>query len=229
MEIDDLKKAWNSYSSTESEKHQLEKDSINQMLQTKTKTLVERIDRNIRIGLLILFAYLIYLVLSEMLVNNYIHDQAIKYPEWMWPIDVFSITLIITTYLFFAIRYLKIKRNFSVDNHLQTFLQAIVDTILLYRRMFYLVIAIMIINITLAFIAGFYQGLMIQNGNTAGNFENFTMSELILLTSFGLLILGLLISVTIFLLRWGFNKLYGRYLHILNDTLKELNEASAVE
>jgi hypothetical protein len=34
-----------------------------------------------------------------------------------------------------------------------------------------------------------------------------------------------MIAGTFFLLRWGFNKLYGRYLVKLNEPLKELDES----
>ena len=229
MEFDDLKSAWNTYSTQEVDKHHLGKESIHELLRTQTKTLVDRIDRNLRIGMGILFAFIAYVILDSLYLSEILIKEPIQYPTWMVPLDIFSNTLIVASYLFFVIRYLKIKRNFSVDLQLKDFLNGILDTLKTYRRMFYLAVIILLINMIASFSAGLYQGIKYNIGNLPAGMENFTTSKIVLIILIGLSVLIPLIALTFFILRWGFNKLYGRYLDRLNETLKELDESGIGE
>ncbi|HLN73342.1 MAG TPA: hypothetical protein VK205_08600 [Prolixibacteraceae bacterium] len=225
MELKDLKSAWNTYSSQEMDKHRLGKESINELLRHKTRTLVDKIDRNIRIGMGLLLLFIAYVLLDDIYLSKILIKEPIEYPHWMYPMDIFSNTLIVTTYLFFVIRYLKIKRHFSVDVHLRDFLTGILDTITTYRRMFYLAVIILLINICVSFTAGMYAGLKFTFGNTPGGMDHLPTTKIFTLIGIGLAILIPLVAAVFFILRWGFNKLYGRYLVKLNDTLKELDES----
>ena len=224
MDLNDLKSAWNTYSSQEADKHHLGKETINEMLRNRTNTLIERIDRNIRIGIGILLAYIAYIIIDDLYLSKILIKEPLHYPSWMIPLDIFSNTLIITTYLFFVIRYLKIKRNFSVDLHLKEFLTGILDTLKTYRRLFYLAVIILLINMIVSFAAGLYEGVKFSTGNATGGLENLSTSKIFLIIGVGLAVLIPMIAGTFFILRWGFNKLYGRYLVSLNETLTELDE-----
>lgn len=224
MDLNDLKSAWNTYSSQEVNKHHLGKETINEMLRNRTNTLIERIDRNIRIGIGILLVYIAYVIFDDLYLSKIIIKEPIQYPSWMVPIDIFSVVLIVATYLFFVFRYLKIKRNFSVDLHLKEFLTSILDTLKTYRRLFYLAVIILLINMIVSFAAGLYEGIKFSTGNASGGLENLSTSKIFLIIGVALAVLIPLIAGTFFLLRWGFNKLYGRYLDSLNETLLELNE-----
>ena len=59
MDLKDLKTAWNAYSSKEVDKHRLGKEAIDEMLKKRTKSLVDRIDRNIRIGVAVLLVFVV--------------------------------------------------------------------------------------------------------------------------------------------------------------------------
>lgn len=229
MEFKDLKSAWDKYSSQEVDKHHLGKESIHELLRTKTKTLVDRIDRNLRIGMVILLVFIAYVFVDDLVLSKIKIIESIEYPTWLYPLDVFTNTLIVTTYLFFVIRYLKIKRSFSVDLQLKDFLVGILDTMKTYRRMFYLVVIILIINMMVSFSAGLYLGIKFGADKIPGGIESFTASKLFLIIGVGLLFLLPMIAGTFFLLRWGFNRLYGRYLIKLNETLQELNESETGE
>lgn len=224
MDIKDLKAAWDTYSSQEMNKHRLGKESINELLKNRTQSLVDRIDRNIRIGMGVLLIFIVYVVVDSIFLSDIpraIVHQTIEYPKWLIPIDIFSTTLIITTYLFFILRYLKIKRSFSVQLQLKDLLLGIRETLKTYRRMFYLAVVILLINITVSFIAGVYQGL--------GLIENLTTSKILSAIGISLLIIVLMVGISFFILRWGFNKLYGQYLVSLNETLRELDESEIAE
>ena len=226
MELKDLKSAWSTYSSQEMDKHRLGKESINELLRHKTKTLMDKIDRNIRIGMGILLVFIAYVILDDLYLSKILIKEPIEYPKWMYPLDIFSNVLIVTTYLFFVIRYLKIKRHFSVDLQLKDFLIGILDTITTYRRMFYLAIIILLINICVSFTAGMYAGIKLTVGNAPGGMDNLSVTKIMTIIGIGLAILIPLATAIFFILHWGFNNLYGRYLVKLNDTLKELDESA---
>ena len=226
MEFKDLKSAWDTYSSQEVDKHHLGKESIHELLRNRTKTLVDRIDRNLRIGMGILLAFIAYIILDDLYLSKILIKGPIQYPSWIYPLDVFSNTLIVVTYLFFVVRYLKTKRNFSVDLQLKDFLTGILNTLTTYRRLFYLAVIILLINMVVSFTAGLYEGIKLNTGNIPGGMESLTSSKIIMVIAIGLAVLIPLIALTFFTLRWGFNKLYGRYLESINETLKELDEVN---
>jgi hypothetical protein len=232
MELKDLKSAWVTYSSQEVDKHRLGKDHIHEMLKNRTKSLVDRIDRNIRIGMGILLLFIVYVIIDSIFLSDLpkaIVHRAVEYPKWLIPIDLFSTTLIITTYLFFIIRYLKIKRSFSIHLQLKDLLLGIQETLKTYRRMFYLAVVILMINIIVSFTAGVYQGLKFKADSVTGGIINLTTSQTLKIVGISLLTIILLVAFSFFVLRWGFNKLYGKYLQSLSDTLKELDESETID
>jgi hypothetical protein len=233
MDLNDLKSAWETYSSQEMNKHRLDKDTIRELLKTRTKSLVERIDRNIQIGLGILLIFIGYVIADSMFLSAYfskvIINNIVEYPQWLVPVDFFSITLIVATYLFFVIKYIRIKKNFSIDRQLKDLLQGILETVITYRRLFYLAVAMFLLNLVVVFSAGLYDGLKIQadSGNiSVWQLVSFQIWKLI---GIGLLILVPLITFLFFFLRWGFNKLYGNYLQSIRETIKELDESETTE
>lgn len=228
MELKDLKSAWDTYSSQEVDKHRLGKETIHEMLKSRTKSLVDRIDRNIRIGMGVVLVFIAYTIIDDVYISKWLIKEPIEYPSWMIPIDLFSNVLIVTTYLFFVIRYMRIKRSFSCDTQLKDLLTGILDTIKIYRRMFYLAVIILLINMVIGFAAGLYQGVKF-NTSSGGGLQSLTAGKILIITGIGLAILIPFIAITFFLLRWGFNRLYGRYLIRLNETLQELDESESAE
>lgn len=229
MDLKDLKSAWDTYSSQEVDKHHLGKESITELLRNRTKTLVEKIDRNSRIGMMILLAFIAFIFVDDLFLSKIKIIESIQYPTWMYPLDIFTNLLIVTSYLFFVIRYMKIKRSFSVDLQFKDFLTGILNTIKIYKRLFYLAVIILLINIMVAFVTGYYMGIEYYASKLPGGIESFSVSKIFKIIGVGLLFLLPMIAGTFFLLRWGFNKLYGRYLIRLNETLKELDESGIGE
>lgn len=233
MDLKDLKTAWDTYSSQDVDKHRLGKETIDVMLKNRTKSLVDRIDRNIWIGMFVLGTYITYILLDYLFLSAYLSKkfipELVEYPKWLEPLDVFSNTLIITTYLFFVIRYLKIRRSFSVDFQLKDLLVGIQETLKTYWRMFYLAVVILMLNIIVSFTAGVYQGLKIKADSLNGEIGNLATSKILMVIGISLLIIIPIVALTFSLLHWGFNKLYGRYLIKLNETLQELDETGNAE
>ena len=229
MELKDLKSAWDTYSSQEMVKHQMGKESINELLKTQTRSLVDRIDRNIRIGIFVLLVFIAYVIIDDVYLSKILIKEPITYPSWMRFMDVFSNALIVTTYLFFVICYFRIKRSFSSDTQLKDLLNGILNTLKTYRTMFYMAVIILLINISVSFVAGIYEGVKFKAGVVSGGIITLTTSKILLLIAVGLAILIPIIVLTYLLLHWGFNKLYGKYLVKLNETLTELDESVNVE
>jgi hypothetical protein len=195
------------------------------LLKNRTKTLVDRIDSNIMIGMAIILIFIAYVIIDDVYLSKLILSEPMRYPDWLIPMDIFSNVIIVTTYLFFVLRYWRIKRSFSPDTQLNDLLKGILDTLTTYRRLFYLAVIILLINMVVSFAAGLYQGIKINTDSLSGGIESLSMSKLLIIIAIGLAFLIPLIAGTFFVLRWGFNKLYGRYLVKLNETLLELDES----
>jgi hypothetical protein len=230
MDIKDLKSAWDTYSSQEMDKHRLGKESIHELLRNRTQSLVGRIDRNMRIGMGVLLIFIVYVLIDSFFLADYLSkiivNRVVEYPRWLASIDFFSVILIVTTYLFFVIRYVRIKRGLSIDVQLKALLMGIRETLKTYQRMFYLAVAVLLINMVVGFAAGFYKGLEIQANAISGGIINLTTNQILKIVGISLLILILVIAFLFYILRWGFNKLYGRYLVKLEETLQELDESA---
>jgi hypothetical protein len=224
MELKDLKSAWDTYSSQEMAKHQLGKETINELLKNRTSSMLDRIDRNIWIGLAVLIIFIVYVLYGDLYFSEMLTKEPIDYPSWLNFLDNFTCTLIVTTYLFFVLRYLRIKRSFSVDNQLKDLLIGIVNTLKTYRTMFYMAVIILMIDLGLSFLTPIYRGIKLSTGTVSSGISTLTTTKILTIIGVGLTILIILIALTFLILRWGFNRLYGRYLVKLNETLTELDE-----
>ena len=180
-----------------------------------------------------LFLFISYVLFDSFFLADYfskiIVHQVVEYPKWLIPIDFFSVVLIVTTYLFFVIRYLKIKRGFSIHVQLKDLLMGIRETLKTYQRMFYLAVVVFLLNMMVGFAAGFYEGLKIQADAINGGIINLTTNQTLKIVGISLLAIIVVNAFLFFVFRWGFNKLYGQYLKKLDETLEELDESENIE
>ena len=72
MELKDLKKTWKQLAS----KKEWDEDQIRKMLQHRTGNLIDRIDRNVRIGFIVLFILVVLFVLDDFVSVSYTHLRA---------------------------------------------------------------------------------------------------------------------------------------------------------
>ena len=233
MDIKDLKSAWDTYSSQEMDKHRLGKESIHELLKNRTQSLVGRIDRNMKIGMGVLLLFIAYILFDSIFLADYLSkiivNRVVEYPRWLASIDFFSVILIVTTYLFFVIRYVKIKRGLSIHVQLKDLLMGIRETLKTYQRMFYLAVVVLLINMVVGFVAGFYEGLKIQADAVSGGIINLTTNQILKIVGINLMLIILIVAFLFFVLHWGFNRLYGKYLQSLSETLKELDESEIID
>lgn len=221
MELTDLKKTWDKMSSN----RELDEDQLKAMLGKRTKNLIERIERNIKIGFVILFVLFIIIALDEFIVSPMIMEEINQtVPRWLLFLGVFSNTLIITTFIYFVIKYYRVKRSCNVASELKDTLRKIIDTLNLYQRLFYLALISLTFTMALGFITGLYQESISELEKQGTSFLEIQFDQLLLEIVIGLAFLVIAIGGVFIFLRWGFRRLYGNYYLKLKRTLKELNE-----
>ena len=71
MELNDLKKTWNKISSG----RQLDENQLREMLGKRTKSLIERIDRNVKIGFGVLLAMIVLFSLDDFWLSPQTIDE----------------------------------------------------------------------------------------------------------------------------------------------------------
>jgi hypothetical protein len=223
MELKDLKKTWEKMSAG----RELDENQLREMLSKRTKSLIERIDRNIKIGFLVLFVLILLFafddfVLSPQLVKNM--TQGVNMPNWVVFLGVFANTLIITTFIYFVIKYYRVKRSCDVVCELRETAKKIMDTLVLYQRLFYLALVTFMVAVGLSFVSGLYEGVNASIQDQGAQLADIDTQQLILVIVIGVLVLSLIVGGIFIFLRWGFRKLYGNYINRLKTTLQELDE-----
>jgi hypothetical protein len=223
MDLENLKKTWDKLPSD----NQLDENQLKKMLGKQTKSLMDRIDRNIKIGFGVLFVLIMIFALDDYLLTPLMIDKLndnINVPQWLTFLGVFSNTLIFTTFIYFVIKYYRVKKSCDAVCDLKETLVKIIDTLKIYQTMFYLALVTLLVAIGLGFVTGLYRGFLDgvnEKGIPLGEIQT---NKIIIVVLIGLLILILLTGAIFIILRWGFRKLYGNYIHKLKLTLQELQE-----
>ena len=223
MDIKDLKKTWDKLPAG----NDLDESQIKEMLGKKTKTLMERIDRNIKIGFVVLFVLIFAFAFDDFFFSPLISkgvSENLEVPKWLLFLGVFSNTLIFTTFLYFVIKYYRVRRSCDIVCNLRETLLKIIDTLSIYRRLFYLALVTLLVAMGSGFITGMYKGFLDGVQQKGISLSDIQMGQLILPIFIGLVVLVLLVGSFFLVLQWGFRKLYGNYIDKLKYTLKELEE-----
>ena len=223
MELELLKKTWNKMPSDS----QLDESQLKNMLGKRTKSLTDRIDRNIKIGFFILFVLILVFALDDFLFSPMLLDENIEnleIPSWLTFLGVFGNAMIFFTFIYFAIKYYRVKKSCDMVCDLRETLIKIIDTLKIYQTMFYLALFALLIAIGSGFVTGMYRGVMDLANEKGIPMAEVQTDQIIIYLLIGLLVLVLLTGTVFFTLRWGFRKLYGNYIDKLKLTLKELQE-----
>lgn len=221
MELENLKKAWNKIPA---EKH-LDENQLKEMLGKHSKSMIDRIDRNIKTGFGILFILILVFALDDFIFSPaLLQEENIAVPQWLLFLGVFSNALIFTTFVYFAIKYYRIRKSCDMVCNLKETLRKIIDTLKIYQTLFYLALVTLLLAIGTGFIIGMYTGLVIKAEEQGIPFSEVEFSQLFIQIAERLAIMVALVGGIFLFLRWGFRKLYGNYIQRLNQTLKELEE-----
>lgn len=221
MELTDLKKTWDKLSSN----RKLDEGQLKIMLGKHTNNLIERIERNIRIGFIVLFVFFIIIALDEFVISPMMMEEIkLTVPSWLLFLGVFSNSLIFITFIYFVIRYYRVKRSCDVAGDLKDTLRKIIDTLNLYQRLFYLALISVTLTMALGFITGLHQESSFELEKQGILFSEIQLNQLFLEIGIGLVFIIFVVGGIFIFLRWGFRRLYGNYYHKLKHTLKELEE-----
>ncbi len=223
MELKDLKETWSKLSSG----RELDEDQIREMLRHRTGNLIDRINRNVRIGFFVLFALIVLFVLDDFIFTPLLISESqavVEMPQWLVFLSIFSNILIFTSFIYFVVKYYRVRRICNISCNLKETLIRIIETLLLYKRLFYLTLFIFALAMALQFISGMYTGMAFDMENQGIQLSEIPVGKWFLITGIGLLVLVLTVGGIYLLLRWGFRKLYGNYINKLKATLRELNE-----
>ena len=210
-----------------SQTKELDEDQLRAMLSNRTTNLLERIDRNIKIGFAVLFVFLVVFVFDDFILSpepiNF-EGTEVDVPAWLVLFSSFSTALICLTFVYFAVKYYLIKRACNVACNLKETLIKVIKILQLYQRLYYAAVAVVILAITSAFVSGMFTGISILMTNNESGFDDIDRSQLFLMCLMGAAVLMLIVGSLFLFLRWGFRKLYGNYTRKLKGTLKELEE-----
>jgi hypothetical protein len=218
MEIQKLQQAWNQLSSIQASKNELGENEIREMLNSRTKNTIERIDRNIRLGSLVLLLIIVFLIINEVFISPMVIegiDQELKVPVWSSFLDVVVNLLIIILFSLFVYRYFQVKRSCLISCDLRNTLNKIIRILNIYKRLFNLALIVFLLSSIPGFISGLYEGIVLND------IPGQAIPGVVIA---GILILFIITGCLFFLFRWGFRRLYGNYLKNLKQTLKELDE-----
>ncbi|WP_319272509.1 hypothetical protein [uncultured Draconibacterium sp.] len=223
MELNELKKTWSKMTPSK----ELDENQLHTMLSKRTRSLIERIERNIRIGFIILLGLIVLFTLDDFFyspetIEKYYNDLSI--PNWVLFLGVFGNVLIVTTFLYFVIKYYRVKRQCDVACDLQGTLKKIIETLTLYQRLFYLALAAMLLSMASAFISGMFIGTEYNAEAQGMHLSDIETSKIILAVGITILLVAIFGGAIFLFLRWGFRKLYGNYIKKLKATLLELKE-----
>jgi hypothetical protein len=223
MELQDLKKTWSRMSSA----RELDEDQIRVLLSRRTGNLLDRINRNVRVGFGVLFLLIVLFIMEDFIFVPMFAGEAealAQVPAWLVLLSIFSNTLIIITFIYFAVKYYFVKRSCDTVCNLRETLSKILGTLYIYKRLFYLALITLSLAMALQFISGMYTGMANDIENQGILFSEVPVDKLLLATGLGLVVLVLTVGGIFLLMRWGFRRLYGNYINELKNTLRELDE-----
>nr|WP_319573157.1 hypothetical protein [uncultured Draconibacterium sp.] len=221
MELNELKKTWSKMTPSK----ELDENQLNTMLSKRTSSLIERIDRNIKIGFIILLGLIVLFTFDDIFYSSEKIESLSKtpLPDWNTYLSIFVNVLIVSSFLYFAIKYYMVKRHCDVTCDLKGTLTKIIETLILYQRLFYITLTSIIITMLSAFSTGMYIGLHQKAEKQGLHIADMEAVNPFVPIVFSILVIVLIGGVFLFL-RWGFRKLYGNYIKKLKATLLELEE-----
>ena len=223
MKLQDLKSAWNQYSSTDASRHRLNETDLQNMLRKRTQGLIERINRNIRIGLISFMLLSLLFILDDFVISPLLAGGT-DIPFWIILINGLSILIIVGSFIYFSTCYSRAKKDYSQSNDLKYVIQSIIHILNTYRRLFYWAVGILLLVNCINFFTGLFTGIEVAASRYRVAVGDLDHTQLIRKMAIGMFILIVLIAILFFFFRWGFRKLYGRYIKQLEETLKELEE-----
>lgn len=227
MDIENLKSAWQKYSSTNDNKIIVPED-VEKMLNKRTLGITEKIRRNIIVGLAIVLVWIganiVVSIFTSPFLDKYF-DKGYVETEFFTFTFIFELIIyvaIIASIVVFWKRYNKIEKQYQ-NNGLKQKITRLISILNSYRKLFYLITIVVLIYIFVAFTSGFILGYTYETAQLQGE-QSMQAAEWIFIVPIFIISAGLIILIYYFLFNLFFKRLYGKYLVQLKETLAELDE-----
>ena len=222
MELEDLRSVWQQASDREAGKKALDAEQIKNLLGKQTRSIVDKIDLNIKISFGLILAMIVYFFLEQyILTPQFSTFVPVEIPKWVSISNAVSYVLVIAVFIYFWTCYRKIDTKSISTKNLKESLISLLKALHIFNKLFYFTLVIVLLLIGITFTAGMYMGI---EYNMQEMEMELSTGKVLLMIGLGLAALSFFLWVFYSIYKWIFNRLYGRYLVQLEDTLKELNE-----
>ena len=223
MELNEFKKAWQKATSDTVQQKELDATSINELLKKRSKGILSRLDRSVKIGIWFLVLFFLFTLADQLLPADLIFPARWKaelvVPMWINLLEWFVNVVLMLTILLFVIRYRRLQLQTLSNQDLKGAIQKVLTLLDTFKKEFYLAVIILMSGVGLGFLLGATKG-----------FESIRVSEtpsilaIVVVASAMLILLGLLIGSIFYIFHKGFNILFGKYRDQLILSLNELQE-----
>ena len=223
MELNEFKKAWQKATSDTVQQKELDATSINDLLKKRSKGILSRLDRSVKIGIWFLVLFFLFTLADQLLPADLIFPARWKaelvVPMWINLLEWFVNVVLMLTILLFVIRYRRLQLQTLSNQDLKGAIQKVLTLLDTFKKEFYLAVIILMSGVGLGFLLGATKG-----------FESIRVSEtpsvmaIVVVVSAMLVLLGLLIGSIFYIFHKGFNILFGKYRDQLIQSLNELQE-----
>lgn len=200
MKLDELKGIWENYTE---DTPKMEQEELETLLKGRTKTALQKIQRNIRLegGVLVLFI-LVFSVLS--FINFGFYQKIIA-------ISLIAISMLYITFYVYVSQ--KLNKILFIHQNLKQALEKLISLMNKFSKIY---LYSTIILTPFSFSAGFFYTYFAKKG-----IETDVPMNVIWFVIGGIFVMMLLIYP---LTKWILRKLYGKYLERLKDAYQELND-----
>jgi hypothetical protein len=230
MELDDLKTAWNKFSSENEEQHKLPEENFSKILKKRTIDIADRIGRNIRIGIGIILGWIL-LGFAFDFVATPLFDKILDKPYleegfmlWAFVAETIIYLLIFTAIVIFWLRYKKIEKTEFDHANLKSRVTQLINMLNSYKRMFYVLLGIVLLYAVAAFSSGFIMEYSYQLQQKGIDHTSIDFGKKVVIALTFIISISIILAIYFLLFQLFFKRLYGKYLKQLNNTLLELNE-----
>jgi len=223
MELNEFKRAWQKATSDTVQQKELDATSINELLKKRSKGILSRLDRSVKIGIWFLVFFFLLTLADQLIPADLIFPSHWKadlvVPMWINLLEWFVNIVLMLTILLFVIRYRRLQLQTLANQDLKGAIQKVLTLLDTFKKEFYLSVIILMSGVGLGFLLGATKG-----------FESIKISEtpsvmaIVVVASAMLALLGLLIGSIFFIFHKGFNLLFGKYRDQLILSLNELQE-----
>ena len=233
MELEDLKSAWNKFSSENEKIRQLPEDEFRKILKKRTVDITDKIGRNIRIGVGLILGWVCFWFAIDFISSTPLFNESLDKPYlthelmfWTFILESIIYVLIFSSIIIFWIRYNRIEKTEIDTSNLKSKLTQLINVLNSYRRMFYIVLWIILLYTAIIFSSGFIMEYSYQVKEAGLDFGNLKFMNWVTMALAFLISMGIITAIYYIPFNFFFKRLYGKYLKQLKITLAELNEPS---